>query len=73
MIASLVDDDNMPNNIVNTPLFSMVTKDKKNKLESGKNGDYFIKIAYRFCTSELVETSFLHSPGQLNIICTTKN
>ncbi|CAJ2674072.1 unnamed protein product [Trifolium pratense] len=48
--------------ILRTPLFQQVTSDKL-VWKAEKKGNYTVKIAYRLCVEELLDTSHLSRPG----------
>lgn len=53
--------------IHNTTFFDSVTKDKRVwKLDT--NGDYLVRSAYKLCTCELIDITFLGQRGPLNLI-----
>jgi len=53
--------------ILDTPLHPLVHEDKI-IWKAGKNGNYFVRSAYRICVTEIAENSHLHIPGKWNSI-----
>jgi hypothetical protein len=66
LISTLFDETSVAK-IISTPLFPMVTEDRLIwRLE--RNGDYSVKSAYKFCSTELVDTSHLQVNGPWHLL-----